>query len=222
MRDKPSAILFDLDGTLVDTAPDLVAALSAMRTHFNLSPLADRDWSAQVAQGGRALVAGALGDAPTIDQDRALAYFLSHYEAHLFEHSTLYPGMVSLLDELVDHGYRLGVVTNKRHALAVPLLAQAKLATHFDVVVGGDSTPHPKPRPEPVMAACDQLGVEPGLTVMIGDDRRDIEAATRAGAGALIAGWGYGAPLIDEAMRATTAWVDRPDQVGPALQRLGA
>lgn len=220
MRDKPTAVLFDLDGTLVDTAPDLVAALSAMRDHFNLSPLAHRDWSGDVAQGGRALVARALNDAPTIDQDEALAFFLAHYEGHLFEHSTLYPGMRSLLDQLVEHGHRLGVVTNKRHALAVPLLAEAQVARHFDVVVGGDSTPHPKPRPEPVMAACDRLGVAPALTVMIGDDRRDVEAATRAGAGALIAGWGYGAPSIGEAMRATTAWVDRPDQVARALQRL--
>ena len=221
MTQNHRAVLFDLDGTLVDTAPDITAALAAMRVHLDLPDLPARHWRRLVSQGGRALVASALEDAPSIDQDSALAFFLSHYEAHVFEHSRIYSGMLALMDQLVDQGQRLGVVTNKRGALAERLLVTAELADRFDVVIGGDTTPHPKPRPEPVIAACEALGVAPSAAILIGDDRRDVEAARRAGAASVIAGWGYGAEGIDQAMRATSVWCDQPEDVWPVLQQWG-
>jgi len=213
MSNRGCVVLFDLDGTLVDSAPDLVAALEAMRAQLGLSPLPARDWSHQVAQGGQALVAKALEDTDGVDQQAALALFLAHYQSHPFEHSKVYVGMVDLLDRLHQAQRPLGVVTNKRQALADLVLAQAHLARYFDVVIGGDATAHPKPNPEPVIAACQRLQASPSQAVLIGDDRRDIEAANRAGAGGIIAGWGYGSSLIPSPMRESTPWCENPSEL---------
>lgn len=212
-------VLFDLDGTLVDTAPDLVAALHAVWVwRQREGPLPNLPWSSLVSQGAMALIEAAMGPTTAKARDEELLYFLEHYKNNIFTHSIIFSGVIDALDKLAKRGVSLGVVTNKSESLAHRLLDQSGLSHRFSVVIGGDSLPHKKPAPEPLLAACDALHVLPEQTVMVGDDQRDMVAAIRANMACVVAMWGYGVDQIEmdahESMMVCAAPIDLPTVLG--------
>lgn len=213
------AVLFDLDGTLVDTAPDLINALKAVCEHAD-RPFPQRtDWSGLVSQGAAGLIDVALGELAPEEKEAYLAFFLSHYEAHLYQDSKLFEGMDSLLAACRASGWHLGVVTNKRSAFAQSILDQAGLSDHFGVVIGGDTLARNKPAPDPVWAACKILATTAERAVLIGDDERDLVSAKRAGALGIVAGWGYGISGIQPQSVTLSQWCNTPAEVYEALIR---
>jgi len=210
-------VLFDLDGTLVDTAPDLVNALKALCVYADRPFPLRSDWPGLVSQGAAGLIDAALGALAPREKDDYLAFFLNHYEAHLYQDSALFEGIDSLLETCCAKGWRLGVVTNKKLAFAQSILDQAGLSNHFGVVIGGDSLASNKPAPDPVWAACEALETPAERAVLIGDDERDLVSAQRAGALAIVAGWGYGIRGIQPQSLALSEWCDTPAEVYPAL-----
>lgn len=186
------AVLFDLDGTLVDTAPDLIFALNEMRRRRGLAEMEHGPLRAQASHGTQGLIRLGLG----VDRDHPefqglRAEFLDIYVAHLTRGSRLFPLMAEALAGLEARKVPWAVVTNKPAFLTEPLLDQLGLLTRAGSVVSGDTCAQPKPHPAPVFHACAQLGVEPRECVYVGDAARDVEAATAAGMPALVALYGY-------------------------------
>ncbi|WP_343715495.1 phosphoglycolate phosphatase [Inquilinus sp.] len=197
------AAIFDLDGTLVDSAPDIAHAVNLM--------LADRGAPAQetafietlVGEGARMLVVKlhrALG-LPEADVDRDTRIYLDHYAARPVADSTLYADAATALPALRAAGIRLGVCTNKPEALARQVLDRLGLLPHLSAVVGADTTPHVKPDPRPLLHTLDLLGVAPGETVYVGDTGIDLACARAAGVPCRIVDWGTGraVPVEDSA-----------------------
>lgn len=185
------AVLFDLDGTLADTAPDLVGALNRLRSDKQLEPLPFERLRRFASQGAR----GLLREGMDIQQDhpgyaRWAERFLNHYAGNLCVDTVLFEGMHSLLHELKQRGLRWGIVTNKHSRFTVPLLKAMQLDM-VDCIVCGDTTPHPKPAPDPILHACASLGITPGESIYVGDDERDIQSGRSAGCLTLAAAWGY-------------------------------
>jgi phosphoglycolate phosphatase len=186
-----AAVLFDLDGTLVDTAPDLIGALDEMRADAGLPMLGASLPAALAARGGRGLLALGFPDDPDAPE-RLLPEYLRRYRARLLRASMPYPGIEALLDELAGRGVALAVVTNKPETLARELIEGLGWQDRFRALVGGDTLPVRKPDPAPLLHALAQLGCAPALAAMVGDDRRDIEAGERAACGLRLAvGYGY-------------------------------
>jgi len=188
-----AAYLFDLDGTLVDTAPDINAALNHSLTRFDLPPVAaalTRHW---VGHGSRTLIGEALRHhgAAHVDIDQLLEPFLDYYEAHLANHSRIYPGVTETLDVLRAQGARLAVVTNKSRRLTHPLLAQIGLAEYFELVICGDTASAPKPDPAPVRYCLDHFGLGPESAVIVGDSNTDVQAGRAAGIAVVCVRDGY-------------------------------
>ncbi len=185
------AVLFDLDGTLADTAPELAAALNAVRRSEGLPPLPYGTIRPAVSHGARALIQlgfpSAEGDAFQALRQR----LLDHYQAHLGEHTTLFPGMSEVLEHLEARGLPWGVVTNKPAWLTEPLMATLGLRERAAALVSGDTCPQAKPHPAPLYHACRQSGLHPRNCLYLGDAPRDIEAARAAGMPAAVALWGY-------------------------------
>lgn len=193
----PEAVLFDLDGTLVDTAPDLLAAVNALRAGEGLAPMSLAGFRGQVSRGARAMLAAgipAFADAGNEVQQAWVARLLASYGDRVYRHSTLFPGVAGLLDGLRRRGIAMAVVTNKPERMAVELLAAMGLAGDFPVVLGGDSLAERKPHPLPVLTACARLGVAPQASWFLGDDARDIEAGRAAGSLTVAVTWGYADP----------------------------
>ncbi len=158
----PEAVLFDLDGTLADTAPDLGAALNRVRQDYNLPPLPLDTLRPHTSQGGRGLLRVGMGVTPQDDSYAELyRRFIQHYEERLCHHTTLFPGMAELLAQLEQRRIPWGVVTNKSERLTHPLLQQMDLAHRCACIVCGDSTPNPKPAPDPLLLAAQLLGLPP-------------------------------------------------------------
>lgn len=190
--DGIKAALFDLDGTLVDTAPDLGHALNLQRARHGLPPLADAIIRPQASHGAR----GLLGIGFDLQPDNpAFAYmreeFLKLYADNICHHSRPFPGIVELLAELESRGLKWGVVTNKPACFTEPLMSILELAERAACIVSGDTCPHPKPHPAPMLAAAELCGAQPHECLYLGDAERDIQAATAAGMPALVAAWGY-------------------------------
>jgi len=183
--------LFDLDGTLVDSAPDLLGALAWLRSRHELDPLDYSGLRHHASRGAMGLIEAGFKDRPDLDRDRLRKDFLDRYASNLWCDSRTFGGIEDLLRQVSRCGLGLAVVTNKLKYLAEPLVLAAGWQSIFDCVVGGDSTPMPKPHPAPVLEACRRLRVHPGQALMIGDDIRDIEAGRRAGCLTAVAGWGY-------------------------------
>lgn len=191
-RIKATTWLFDLDGTLIDTAPDLGHAANLVRGECGLPPLPLIDYRPAASSGARGLLGIGLGmtpDHPDFPQRRDS--FLAHYRAGLAKHSRPFPGILELLLAIELQGSRWGVVTNKPGWLTQPLMTELNLASRAACIISGDSTPNPKPAPDPILLACTQLGVKPRECVYVGDDLRDIEAARAAKMRSIGVGWGY-------------------------------
>jgi phosphoglycolate phosphatase len=188
---SPKAILFDLDGTLADTAPDLANAVNQLRVSRGLPPL-DYDRLRPVASAGaRGLVGAAFGIVPGDDHYIALRdEFLKNYETDIAVDSRLFDGIPPLLAALEDEGIAWGIVTNKIEHLTSLLVPQIGLG-HAACVVSGDTTPFAKPHPAPLLEACQRIGVAAERCWYVGDDLRDIQAGQAAGMTTIAAGWGY-------------------------------
>lgn len=192
--------LLDLDGTLVDSAPDLHGALDATlrrHQHASVSEALVRQF---VGAGARVLIERALAELypQPVEQEAALAtidllheQFLDYYTSHIADRSEPYPGVRETLCALNERGIALAVVTNKYEGLSRQLLEALDLAHHFDAVVGGDTLPVRKPDPEPLFEACRQLGSHPEETLMIGDSITDIRAARNAKMPVICVSYGY-------------------------------
>jgi phosphoglycolate phosphatase len=185
-------VLFDLDGTLADTAPDLAAAANRQRAERGLDAMPIDHLRPMASHGARGLIGRALGLGPDdAGYEEARLEFLSYYEQALCVHTRLFAGMAETLDRLEAERRRWGVVTNKARRFTEPLMERLGLDRRAACVVSGDSTPHAKPHPAPLHHALALAGVEAGQSVYVGDDPRDIEAGRAAGLQTVVAGYGY-------------------------------
>jgi len=191
-RPATQAVLFDLDGTLADSAPDMAHALNTIRALRNLPPLPVANVRPYVTRGARGMVDVGFGlTAEHPDYAGLRDEFLDQYALHLCLHTRLFDGMESLLQSLEKAGIEWGVVTNKAKRFALPLMAFMKLDQRAACIVCGDTTPHTKPHPEPLLHACRELGIAPNTALYVGDDERDILAAKAANMRVLAARYGY-------------------------------
>lgn len=185
---------FDLDGTLVDSIPDLAAACHAMLAELGQPPRTDGDIHRFVGKGMAVLVERCLTweAAPEASLlEAGIAAFRRHYADINGRASTVYPGVVDGLEAFCALGLPLGVVTNKPAAFTGPLLERMGLAAYFEVVISGDTLAFKKPRPEPLLHACALLATEPGLNLHVGDSLNDIESARAAGCPVICVPYGY-------------------------------
>ena len=186
------AVLFDLDGTLCDTLPDLAAALDSVACEIGAGAVDEARLRPLVSRGTRAMLAGVLArDADPARSDQVRRRFLERYRSGVAARTRLFPGMNPVLAILERHGVRWGVVTNKHAWLTDPLLEALGLHRRAACIVSGDSAAHPKPHPAPLLLACERLSVAPGAAAYVGDSRSDVEAGRAAGMITLSAGWGY-------------------------------
>jgi N-acetyl-D-muramate 6-phosphate phosphatase len=195
------AVLFDLDGTLLDTAPDMVGALNALRREEALAPLPYEVVRSAVSHGAARVVKTGFPDAAADSLAALQQRFLQLYRGALSQGTRLFPGMGEVLDTLAERRLKSGIVTNKAAWLTDPLLEQMGLRARFDCVVSGDTVAERKPHPLPLLHAANLAGVAPGECVYVGDAERDVQAAHAAGMPALVANYGY--LRADED---TTAW----------------
>ena len=187
----PRAILFDLDGTLADTAPDLAAAVNWMRTERGLEPTPYALLRPTASAGARGMIGAAFGLQPADEGFEELrVQWFERYQSAMAVHTTLFDGIGDLLDGIVDVGMTWGIVTNKPARFTDPLVPQIGLA-HAGCVISGDTTPHAKPHPAPLLEAARRLELDPTHCWYVGDDLRDIEAGRAAGMVTVACGWGY-------------------------------
>ena len=185
-------ILFDLDGTLADSAPDLAGAANEMRRARGLAELPFAELRPHGGSGARGMVGTAFGVTPLDAEFEALkAEWFALYEPRLLRETRLFDEVTALLDALRARGLRLGIVTNKAERYARPVCHGLGLTGYVDVIVGGDTTPHRKPHPAPLLEAARRADVDPTACVYVGDDERDMQAGRAAGMRTVAAAWGY-------------------------------
>ncbi len=188
-------ILFDFDGTLADTAPDLAAAANRQRARAGLEPLPLEVLRPHSSAGARGLLRCALNLTPTDEAYEAhRVQFLKDYEGAMMVETCLFDGVTELLAQIKDAGMTWGIVTNKATYLATPLVAALGLARDCAVLVCGDTTAHTKPHPLPLLHAAQQAGFGVEQCLYVGDDLRDIQAAQAAGMPSIAAAYGYCGP----------------------------
>jgi phosphoglycolate phosphatase len=203
------AVLFDLDGTLLDTAPDMVGALNALRGEEGLAPLPYELVRSAVSHGAARVVRTGFRDAAP-DRFAALQRrFLDIYRGALSRGTGLFPGMHAVLDVLAERRLKSGIVTNKAAWLTEPLLEQLGLRARFDCVVSGDTLAERKPHPLPLLHAAKLAGVLPQECIYVGDAERDVQAAHAAGMPALVANYGYLLPDEDSAAWGGDGYLER-------------
>ena len=186
------AVLFDLDGTLADTAGDLSNALNRVRRDRGLAPVPAADLRAHASSGARGLLGAGMGVTPDAADYAALRdSFLDHYAACLAQTTALFPGVAEMLDAIERRGLRWGIVTNKFSRFTVPVVRALELADRAATVVSGDTTPHPTPDPAPLLHAAGTLRLPPARCIYVGDDLRDILAGNAAGMPTIVAEYGY-------------------------------
>ena len=187
----PRALLFDLDGTLADTAPDLAAAVNLLRTARGMQPSPYELLRPVASAGARGLIGVAFGMTPEDPGYDALRVsFLDHYAAQIADNTTLFEGITELLLHLQEQGLQWGIVTNKPARYTDALVPQIGLQ-QAGCVISGDTTAHAKPHPEPLLEAARRLNLKPEDCWYIGDDLRDIVAGKAAGMPSIAAAWGY-------------------------------
>jgi phosphoglycolate phosphatase len=186
-------IIFDLDGTLVDSLDDLTDATNYMLTHFGKAELTRREVRLLVGQGATRLVERAMPDASSEEVEEGVQLFLAYNDAHIADRTRLYPGVKETL-AILGQLYRLAVISNKYVAHCRKLLAILEVAGHFGVVLGADSMPFRKPSPEPLLKMMVDCGVTVAESVMVGDSINDMIAGREAGVVTIGCTYGYGEP----------------------------
>ncbi|MGC6471962.1 MAG: phosphoglycolate phosphatase [Parvibaculales bacterium] len=191
----PFALLFDLDGTLAETAPDLCAAMNHVLTRNSLQAVPTEQVRDMIGGGARMILQRGLAfNNAEWEEDRLAAAteeLVTYYDAHICEHTYLYDGVVDCLSAAQAAGLGCAVVTNKRYGLATNLLAQLGIDTFFDVIIGGDTLPTRKPEPEMLLAAAERLGTPVDKCIMIGDSEADTGAAKAAEMKSICVDFGY-------------------------------
>ena len=186
------AVLFDLDGTLIDSAPDLAGTGNDMRIARGLAPLPYESFRPMVGAGARGMVGIALQVVPADAEFPALRdEFLARYEQRMTQLTCVFGDIGPLLAELQARGMPWGIVTNKARRFTEPLVRSLGLHANAATVISGDTTPHAKPHPAPLLEAARQLKLDPQQCVYVGDDLRDVQAGRAAGMGTVAAAWGY-------------------------------
>ena len=191
-------IIFDLDGTLIDSSPDLANAINYMLCSLGRNTFSTDTIHYWVGNGAYILVKRALSGKrevdPNIDErlfNQALEIFLDHYKSHLCVETVPYPNVISTLQTLQKRGYRLAIITNKPYKFVAPILTNLKLDSYFETFLGGDSLPQKKPHPMPLEHLCKTLGVNIDQSVMVGDSKNDILAAKACGMHSIGVTYGY-------------------------------
>ncbi|QIL20929.1 phosphoglycolate phosphatase [Thermomonas sp. HDW16] len=187
----PKLVLFDLDGTLLDSAPDMATTVNRMRAARGQGPMPLDELRPHVSKGSRAMSAAAFPELGGEVSGEMIREFLDTYEQELGRSSVLFDGVAELLDAIEAEGARWGIVTNKPEYLAKQVMPQLGWDTRSAILVGGDSLPQRKPHPLPLLHSAEQLGVAIEDCVYVGDDQRDIDAARAARMRSVVALWGY-------------------------------
>lgn len=212
-------VLFDFDGTLADTAPDLAAAANKLRQARGMADMPYEDLRPYASHGARGLIKAALGlttDAP--EYEAIKQQFLTVYANDMFSNAKLFDGIAELLDTLENNNLAWGIVTNKTEALALPIIKYLGLDKRSQVNVGGDTTAFSKPHPEPLLFAARQLDINPIDCIYIGDDERDVIAGKAAGMATAAATYGY-CYLEDPKTWAADYMANSPGEINLAINK---
>jgi phosphoglycolate phosphatase len=227
MSQRIRAVLFDLDGTLVDTLPDIAAAVNAALAELGLPALAAAHIAGLIGNGPRVLSRRALEAQPALaaaDRERLveplLAGYARHYATQAGSAGRVFPGTLEGLRELARRGLKLGVVTNALQHLAETVLARFGIAPYLDLVIGGDRVTRHKPHPEPLWRACDHFAIDPQQALMVGDSVNDVAAARAAGCAVVCVPHGYdqGQPVgelgcdVLESLAVLPAWIEAEER----------
>ena len=192
LNPRVDAVLFDLDGTLIDSAPDLAGAANEQRALRGLEPLPLAALRPMCGSGARGMLGVAFDSRPgAVDYEALREEFLAIYQRRMLLHTVVFEAIQPLLDELDARALPWGIVTNKAMKMALPIAQGLGLYGRARVLIGGDSTAFTKPHPEPLLAAARALGISPSRCVYVGDDARDVQAGHAAGMATLAAAWGY-------------------------------
>ncbi len=189
-------VMIDLDGTLIDTVPDLAAAANRMLADLGRAPWDEKHYRAWIGNGvprfvKRALTGEMQAEPDAALNERALASFRRHYGEAVSDLSRPYPGVVEALEKLTAQGYSLACITNKAEAFTIPLLKNLGLCKYFKLVLSGDSLPKQKPDPLPLQHACRHFGIDTAHGVLVGDSSNDVHAARSAGMPVICVTYGY-------------------------------
>ena len=187
-----AVVVFDMDGTLIDSVGDIAAAINRMRASYGLSALTRDAVVGMVGSGARVLVAKATADAPGLDQDEAFRRYRHEYDTHLVDSTTLYPVVPEGLKSLRAAGFRLAVYTNKPHGSTLHILKQLRAEGLFSAVIGADSGFPLKPAPDALQYILRETDSDPGRSWMVGDNWTDVESGHAAGLRTAFCSWGYG------------------------------
>ncbi len=211
MFEHVQAVLFDLDGTLIDSAPDLGAAADKMRVARGLPSLPLETYRPMAGAGARGMLGVAFGIGPDHPDFVDLREeFFRNYEACMTERTYAFEGIEQLISQLLARGLRWGVVTNKSMRFTRPLTQAMSLFASAQAVVGGDTTPHSKPHPAPLLEAARQMQLDPSHCIYVGDDERDVVAGLAAGMGTVAATYGYLGSNADTLRWGAHARIDSP------------
>jgi 2-phosphoglycolate phosphatase len=204
-------LLFDLDGTLLDSAPDLVGSLNWVRKGEDLPPVTVSELSKYVSKGAVGLLKAGMPKTSAEQFETWRTIFLEHYADNSFHHSRLYDGVPELLEVLGREGVPWGVVTNKMESLTFPIIKAAGLKPSNACVVCGDTLNESKPHPAPVLLACDIIAVNPAQVLFVGDDIRDVQAGIAAGTHTAAVYYGYGSGELTGDEVSNSLAVHHPD-----------
>jgi N-acetyl-D-muramate 6-phosphate phosphatase len=212
------AVLFDLDGTLIDSAPDLAGACNEMRVERGLAPLPYVELRRMVGSGARGMVGASFGLVPGQPGYEALRdEFLARYETRMTRETKVFDEMLPVLEWLADAAMPWGIVTNKATRFAAPLVASLGLADRAAVLICGDTVAHSKPHPAPLLEAARRLALAPGECVYVGDDQRDVVAGRAAAMRTVVAAWGYLGAGDAPAAWGADHLIDRPGELPPLI-----
>lgn len=216
-----ACVLFDLDGTLADTAPDLLAALTRAMHHLGLGAPPTASVQPYISYGAAAMVREGLNGSYTEQiHKQVLDAMLCDYQQHLAVQTSLFSGMCEVLNSLEAKGIKWGVVTNKRKRFTMPLMDALQLTTRAACIISGDTTAKQKPHPEPMLTACHKAGVKPEQCLYIGDSAHDIEAGKSVNMKTLAAAYGYLKPADDPSTWGADNLIHSPAEILPWIDKV--